>query len=65
MASSAQGAATSIFLASSPSVDGVTGRYFEKMKESPSSEASHDVEAQQRLWEISEELTAGSVKVSA
>lgn len=64
MTSSARGAETSIYLASSASVDGVTGRYFEKMAERASSEASQDAEAQRRLWEISESLTAGSVKVS-
>lgn len=52
-----QGARTSIYLASSPEVAHVTGRYFFKCKErSPSPEAQDD-EAARRLWEISEQLT--------
>jgi NAD(P)-dependent dehydrogenase (short-subunit alcohol dehydrogenase family) len=55
--SNAQGAATSIYLASSPDVEGVTGKYFADSKETPSSPASHDEEAAKRLWEISEQMT--------
>lgn len=55
--SNAEGAATSIYLASSPEVEGVTGKYFVDCKEVPSSVASHDVDAQKRLWEISEQMT--------
>jgi NAD(P)-dependent dehydrogenase (short-subunit alcohol dehydrogenase family) len=52
-----RGAETAIYLASSPEVEGVTGRYFVKEKQVDSSPASHDVEAMQRLWRLSEELT--------
>jgi NAD(P)-dependent dehydrogenase (short-subunit alcohol dehydrogenase family) len=55
--SNAQGAETSIYLASSPEVEGVTGKYFANSAETPSSRSSHDEEAQKRLWEISEQLT--------
>ena len=55
--SNAQGAATSIYLASSPAVEGVTGKYFADSKEVPSNAASHDKEAAGRLWEISEQMT--------
>ena len=55
--SNAQGAKTSIYLASSPEVEGVTGKYFADSKETPSSPASHDEEAAKRLWEISEQMT--------
>jgi NAD(P)-dependent dehydrogenase (short-subunit alcohol dehydrogenase family) len=55
--SNAQGAATSIYLASSPAVEGVTGKYFADSKEAPSSAVSHDKEAAGRLWEISEQMT--------
>ena len=55
--SNAQGAATSIYLASSPEVEGVTGKYFADSKETPSNPASHDKEAAKRLWEISEQMT--------
>jgi hypothetical protein len=52
-----QGARTLIYLASSPEVAGVTGRYFVKEKPAASSAASHDQTVAQRLWHISEELT--------
>lgn len=48
-----EGAQTSIYLASSPEVEGVTGKYFSKQK----LKASYDREAWQRLWKVSEELT--------
>ena len=51
------GAKTSVYLASSPEVAGVTGKYFENSKEKKSSPASYDEAAQKRLWEISEQLT--------
>jgi NAD(P)-dependent dehydrogenase (short-subunit alcohol dehydrogenase family) len=51
-----QGAATSIYLASSPEVEGVTGRYFDSKRSVPSSFISYDRRTQQRLWEVSEEL---------
>ncbi len=49
-----QGAETSVYLASSPEVEGVTGKYFDDKKETNSSVASYDVQAQQRLWKLSE-----------
>lgn len=57
MLSPARGAQTSVYLASSPDVDGVTGKYFVKCREVPSSAASQDINAQERLWQISAELT--------
>lgn len=51
-----KGAETSIYLASSPDVEGVTGKYFEKMKEKRSSEESYDVVIAGRLWEKSLKL---------
>lgn len=52
-----QGARTAIFLASSPEVEGVSGRYFHECREVRSSEASYDEAAAARLWRISEDLT--------
>jgi NAD(P)-dependent dehydrogenase (short-subunit alcohol dehydrogenase family) len=52
-----QGARTLIWLASSPEVDGVSGKYFVDDKEVRSSEASYDRAAACRLWEASEKLT--------
>jgi NAD(P)-dependent dehydrogenase (short-subunit alcohol dehydrogenase family) len=55
--SAEEGARTLVYLASSPAVEGVTGKYFIKEREAESSPASHDRDAAERLWRISEELT--------
>jgi retinol dehydrogenase 12 len=52
-----EGAKTSIYLASSPEVEGVSGRYFVKQKPVESSPQSRDTEAAARLWKLSEEMT--------
>ncbi|MDD1747015.1 MAG: SDR family oxidoreductase [Methanomassiliicoccales archaeon] len=52
-----KGAETQIYLASSPDVEGDTGRYFVKKKVRRSSNESLDPEVAKRLWEVSEELT--------
>jgi NAD(P)-dependent dehydrogenase (short-subunit alcohol dehydrogenase family) len=52
-----QGSKTSIYLAASPAVEGVTGKYFVREKPAASSRESHDEAAARRLWEISERLT--------
>jgi NAD(P)-dependent dehydrogenase (short-subunit alcohol dehydrogenase family) len=57
----AQGAATSVYLASSPEVAGVTGQYFADSKALKSSAASYDVSAQQRLWALSEQMIGAKV----
>lgn len=54
---SEKGARTSIFLASDPSVDGVTGKYFEKCAEKKPSRKARDMAAAHRLWQVSEDLT--------
>jgi retinol dehydrogenase 14 len=51
-----QGAATSVFLASSPQVEGVTGLYFVSGRAKTSNEASYDGAAATRLWEVSARL---------
>jgi NAD(P)-dependent dehydrogenase (short-subunit alcohol dehydrogenase family) len=48
-----KGAATSIYLASSPEVEGVTGTYFTASKPKTSSPSSYDATAAARLWQIS------------
>jgi NAD(P)-dependent dehydrogenase (short-subunit alcohol dehydrogenase family) len=57
----AQGAGTPIYLASSPEVEGVTGRYFVNREPKPSSNASYDTTAAARLWQAS----AGLVGMTA
>jgi NAD(P)-dependent dehydrogenase (short-subunit alcohol dehydrogenase family) len=51
-----EGAATSIYLASSPELEFVTGKYFERKQPTTSSPASHDEAEARRLWEMSERL---------
>lgn len=55
--STQRGAETSIFLASSPAVAGVTGAYYTRCQPVPSSAESNDRAARARLWELSERLT--------
>jgi NAD(P)-dependent dehydrogenase (short-subunit alcohol dehydrogenase family) len=57
MKSSEKGAETSIYLASSPEVEGLSGKYFVKKAEARSSDVSHDQRLARRLWEVSAELT--------
>ncbi len=57
--SPAKGALTSIYVASSPDVDAMTGCYFDKCKVAEPSTFALDDAAAERLWEISEKLTAG------
>ena len=52
-----QGALTSIYLASSPEVKSVTGKYFEKCQVVRSAKISYDQDVQERLWVLSETLT--------
>ncbi|HVA02213.1 MAG TPA: SDR family oxidoreductase [Acidimicrobiales bacterium] len=56
--SAEQGARTSIYLASSPDVAGVTGQYFVKNQARKPSKIAQSDEAAQRLWKESEELVA-------
>ena len=58
-----KGAATQIYLASSPEVEGVSGLYWDKSAKKRSTKESEDKAAQQRLWEISAELTGLNLPV--
>jgi NAD(P)-dependent dehydrogenase (short-subunit alcohol dehydrogenase family) len=53
-----KGALTSVYLASSPDVEGITGKYFVKCRERTPSKAARDDEAAKRLWQVSEELVS-------
>jgi NAD(P)-dependent dehydrogenase (short-subunit alcohol dehydrogenase family) len=55
--SAEQGADTIIYLASSPEVADVSGKYFYKRRAIKSSAVSYDSDAAARLWAISEALT--------
>lgn len=52
-----QGATTSIYLASSPDVEGVTGQYFVNRRPKDTSKSSYDTGTAARLWAVSAELT--------
>jgi len=52
-----QGAQTSIYLASSPDVEGLSGKYFVGCKAVDSSPLSHDQALAEKLWQVSLELT--------
>lgn len=52
-----QGAAALVFLACSPTVANVSGRYFEKCAQVASSDTSRDPHLQNRMWDASEQLT--------
>lgn len=54
--SPAKGARTSVYLASSPEVEGVSGEYFVKCKPRAPRRWAQDPEAARRLWQVSEEL---------
>ncbi len=53
-----QGAKTSIYLASSSDVQGVSGKYFAAKRAVDSNRASYDRDVAERLWAISEQMTA-------
>ena len=52
-----KGARTHTWLASSPEVQGVSGKYFEHCREKAMSELAGDVGLRKRLWEWSEQVT--------
>ena len=56
MKTPARGAATSVYLASSPDVERVTGRYYANGKARSSSKDSYDTAAAAPLWRTSEQL---------
>ena len=55
-----EGAKTVVYLAVSPEVEGVSGKYFYECKAIPSSKESYIEANQERLWQVSEKLT-GSI----
>ena len=54
--SEADGAKTSLHVATSPELEGVTGRYFDKVREAKPSKPSQDPSAAERLWAKSQAL---------
>ncbi len=57
MRSPEKGADTIVYLAASPDVEGMTGKYLSDRKVMAASEEAYDESVRKRLWEVSEELT--------
>jgi NAD(P)-dependent dehydrogenase (short-subunit alcohol dehydrogenase family) len=57
-----EGVEATLRLAISPELDGVTGRYFDRLRDSLAHAQAYDEQARRRLWRLSEELVglAGS-----
>lgn len=55
--SAEKGAATSVFLASSPEVAGLTGGYYSRCKLAPTAPEARDETAQERLWAMTAKQT--------
>jgi NAD(P)-dependent dehydrogenase (short-subunit alcohol dehydrogenase family) len=53
-----KGAEATVYLATSPEIEQMNGRFFSGKKVSDSNAYSHDQEVQQRLWTVSTKLTA-------
>lgn len=51
-----KGADTAIYLCSSPKVATVSGEYWDKRKVVKANKEAYDVDAQERLWQVSEEM---------
>ena len=56
MMSAEKSAKAVIYLATSPELEGVSGKFFSKGKEGKSSEQSYDMASAERLWKVSAEL---------
>jgi retinol dehydrogenase 14 len=55
--SPAAAAETTVYLASSPEVDGVTGVYFADRMPKRANKLAYDATTTARLWQVSEELS--------
>jgi NAD(P)-dependent dehydrogenase (short-subunit alcohol dehydrogenase family) len=63
MISPDEGAKTITYLATSPSVEGITGRYFYEGREVRSSENSYVAASAEQLWRVSEMLVGPRIRV--
>ena len=59
-----KGAETSIYLASSPDVEGITGKYWIKKEQRDSSENSYNEEDAKKLWNITAKITGENCNIS-
>jgi NAD(P)-dependent dehydrogenase (short-subunit alcohol dehydrogenase family) len=60
-----KGARTQVYLASSPEVESVSGKYFDKCKEKTPNKAALEEGAPARLWALSEKLTGMQTSATA
>jgi hypothetical protein len=65
MRSPEKGADTVVCLASSPEVEGMSGKYFADRREIRSSNVSYDEEIAKRLWDVSARLVGQMDRVVA
>jgi NAD(P)-dependent dehydrogenase (short-subunit alcohol dehydrogenase family) len=56
-----EGVEATMRVAASPELDGVSGRYFDRLREALAHPQAYDEEARRRLWKLSEELVGLSV----
>jgi NAD(P)-dependent dehydrogenase (short-subunit alcohol dehydrogenase family) len=61
----AQGAATQVFLATNPSVAGVTGQYFSHCQRAEPEPIANDAALAARLWQESERIVAGLTRAAS
>jgi NAD(P)-dependent dehydrogenase (short-subunit alcohol dehydrogenase family) len=54
-----EGVEATLQLVADPALDGVTGRFFDGLREAEPDRQAADAEARRRLWDLSEALTAG------
>lgn len=54
------GVEATLRLAISPELEGVTGRYFDRLREGRPNRQAEDPEARRRLWDLSEELVSAA-----
>ncbi|UCD01416.1 MAG: SDR family oxidoreductase [Promethearchaeota archaeon] len=52
-----KGAETSVYLASSPEVEGISGKFFINKKEAKSKDITHDTYVAKKLWDVCANLT--------
>lgn len=60
-----KGAETLVYLAASPEVEGVTGKFFVDCRTVPSSNLSYDTDMASELWEMSERLVESTAEMPA
>ncbi len=65
LATTEDGAKTQVWLSSSPEVEGITGKYFEKCAEAKPTRFALEEAAPARLWEISEKLVGIAKRADA